>query len=355
MMEIIAASASESDLILFDNVGTDSMTETALNIFGAGELTAVDINLDGLPDLVAHDRSFAELVVFLNMGNAQFERFTVSNENLPLTYQVMDVDNDGDQDILYITEAFITPSVIILENDGFGVFTEIIIDSTSNGASNLEDISSGDFNDDGLTDLIVVSVNKCFIYLQEGPLSFNRILQIDGSASDPYRSVTVGNFNGDGLDDFMLAYNTSGVRLYTDNGMSNLDFTESDVAPVESVIKMVPIDIDNDGDLDVVAANEEVYVFENMIEQLPSGITGARELPAIAVYPNPAAGDLYVDRNILIDYNSFDIVDVQGQTIRSWQLPTAGRFDVRGVAAGFYLLRCYTDGVLTGYAKVVIE
>lgn len=122
-----------------------------------------------------------------------------------------DFDADGLLDIFagYWTQTG-SPAVtdILWRNNGNGTFT----DSMAQGISHLNDndnsamaATTGDFNGDGRTDLIVTGINqgRSRLYVNNGGLSFERIL-ITPSVSDYYgNGIAAADYDNDGDLDFL--------------------------------------------------------------------------------------------------------------------------------------------------------
>ena len=140
----------------------------------------------------------------------------------PAHVSAVDIDKDGDLDILVACMGQLFPSndkigsVVILENDGKQNFTpHTIIDHVAR----VTDVRAADFNGDGRLDLVV------------------------------------GQF---GYDD--------GETRWMEN-LGNWQFRSHILQSLSGVIHAIPVDIDNDGDMDIVSLVsqewEELYVFEN--------------------------------------------------------------------------------------------
>ena len=188
-----------------------------------GSVTIVDLDKDGLLDVLVCDM-LASRVGWIRQHPAGVyaEKWVSPVLSAPARASAYDIDGDGDLDILVACMGQLFPSndkigsVVILENDGKQNFTpHTIIDHVAR----VTDVRAADFNGDGRPDLIV------------------------------------GQF---GYDD--------GETRWMEN-LGNWQFRSHMLQTLSGVIHTIPVDIDNDGDMDVVSLVsqewEEIYVFEN--------------------------------------------------------------------------------------------
>ncbi len=68
------------------------------------KITALDVNMDGLEDIVVHTDPTDIVYQFLSLGNGEYDspEFIIDNDNLVFQEMAADMDNDGDEDILFI-------------------------------------------------------------------------------------------------------------------------------------------------------------------------------------------------------------------------------------------------------------
>ena len=121
----------------------------------------------------------------------------------PTAADTGDVDQDGDQDIVTVDYAagFVTTQL----NNGVGDFSQAI---TFAGLANVFDIKLGKFDNDNIPDAAVIyqiappSAGLLVIFKGNGDGTFTAQpgLSVVGTGVRPY-SLTVGNFNGDLIDD----------------------------------------------------------------------------------------------------------------------------------------------------------
>ena len=114
-----------------------------------------------------------------------------------------------------------------------------------------DDIASGDFNEDGLLDFIIldyvgVDSSHFEVFLLQGDFSFTRINPVNIDTAFIYSQVVAGDFNEDSLDD-LLIISLNETKLFSSNGDGS--FTLDEVYPW-SYLNGCTGDVNDDGHLD---------------------------------------------------------------------------------------------------------
>lgn len=214
---------------------------------------------------------FAPLLLVCNALMAQ--QFSDASNNLPtnatlpltMDVAVLDVDADGDQDLILALEF---KQNLILFNDGSGHFS---VDSTrlfplrttySQGAfvqgEDSEDVAVADFNNDSIPDLLFVSEDTPFHELLFG-LGNAQFELAPSQIPKTLRSnaVLAHDFNGDGSVDVLVGHNGEN-QLYVNDGTGTFAPDTSNLFPTNynytQDLKLA--DIDGDNDLDVLEGCE---------------------------------------------------------------------------------------------------
>ncbi len=122
-------------------------------------VTAVDLDHDGLMDVLACEAQRNEVVWLRQTQRGHFEEQVLASDiPAPVHVQAVDMDGDGDLDLLVASMGVVFPnnekigSVIILENDGHQHFTKHVV---AENIARVTDVQAGDFNGDGRLDLAV--------------------------------------------------------------------------------------------------------------------------------------------------------------------------------------------------------
>ncbi|MBZ5611550.1 MAG: FG-GAP-like repeat-containing protein [Acidobacteriia bacterium] len=223
-------------------------------------LTVRDLNGDGKPDVVATN-GFANYVqVWIGNGDGTFKppvNYTVGNQ--PTSIAIGDFNGDGRPDMAVTGGDGLAPSVAVLMGKGDGTFQAAVYYIPTGNP--LLSITTGDFNGDGRTDLVMISQVVAlpagvWIVLGNGDGSFQTAA--DYKAGTGPQTATVGDFNGDGVPDLAVASNgssTVSVLLGTGNGTFK---TAVNYPAGQGATGVASGDFNGDGKPDLVVANVAV-------------------------------------------------------------------------------------------------
>lgn len=203
--------------------------------------------------------------IYLNNGVGNFTDFSASvpsTNNRPASIDLGDFDNDGDLDI-YVAGYHEQDQLYINEgNDinGYPTFS----DKTANLPQELTyswGACLGDFNKDGNLDIYVANGGADRLYLNDGnnPPVFSSASAPAGTTSNSEDCV-IADVNGDGFDDIFIVRYDSDNSLYLNTPANPGSFTSTafpaEPSPAYYGSRDAALnDLDNDGDLDIVIAN----------------------------------------------------------------------------------------------------
>ncbi|MFQ5973012.1 MAG: FG-GAP repeat domain-containing protein [Alphaproteobacteria bacterium] len=176
-------------------------------------------------------------------------------EGLSMDAMPVDVDRDGDLDIMIASE--FQPNILLI-NDGAGRFTNESARRIPQARHDSEDVGVADFDGDGDPDIVVVSeddqVNE--LYLNDGGGFFS-----DAGAKLPVTGVTnavlVADIDRDGDADILFGNNGQNFVIVNDGRANFTDETGTRLPPIDDITQDIELgDVDGDGDGDLLVGNE---------------------------------------------------------------------------------------------------
>ncbi|MDX9912914.1 MAG: VCBS repeat-containing protein [Phycisphaerales bacterium] len=211
-----------------------------------------DMDEDGDNDIVYSNRDDNSLNIIPNNGDGTFgfeDIFTFFGG--PAGLVVRDFNGDGDLDVA-MPLVFDSQIVIALGNGAGGV-TELVRYT----ANSPEGLAVGDFNGDGNYDLVTPYLNGDAVqfFLGNGDGTFQAAQTISTGPSSLPIAIGAADANGDGFDDIHAGlFIANSVQLILSNGDGTF---QSGVAfPVGSRPRYFAFDdFNNDGSIDLAAAN----------------------------------------------------------------------------------------------------
>lgn len=242
----------------------------------------IDANNDGYLDIVVSSASDTtnKIVWLANDGQGNF-----SNEQLLYTSNIHtliaeDVDNDGDKDLIayfgYTNSQVTTSELKVFKNNGNGFDPPVIFSYPTN---TFKSIKAVDMDNDGDLDFMIylsssTAQSPAGLYWIENTngLGDYSVLHPTNLLLVSSKNFDIGDWNNDGLKDLVYTYRTQiGVR-YLRSVTINTDGTLGTPInlPVTGInntlIKLV--DLDNDGDLDILSeftsGNTYFFWYENL-------------------------------------------------------------------------------------------
>ena len=232
------------------------------------QITAVDLDRDGLMDLVVCEAQKNQILWIRQTSPGKFEEQVLCDDiKAPVHTEAVDIDGDGDLDLLVASMGQVFPtneqigSVVILENDGHQHFTKhVLLDHVAR----VTDVRAGDFNHDGKLDLAVAQFGydqgeiRWMENLGNWQFRSHNLLNLSGTIN-----VCVADMNGDGIPDItaVVSQQWEEIHLFTNDGAGN--FTDKVVYGStnedfgSSGISLC--DLNRDGRLDILYTNGDGF------------------------------------------------------------------------------------------------
>jgi hypothetical protein len=217
-------------------------------------ITTGDFNNDGKTDWAVAAANSNSINVYLGDGAGNYTQpgdiTTLSN---PRGVVTGDFNNDGNQDLAFACQT--ASSIIVRFGNGTGQFPTYNQFSTPGQPQSLV---AADFNGDSNMDLAYGVFNSFISYVRLGNASgsFSATSDINISTGTSVKSLSTGDFNGDGIIDLLTANNsTNDVSVFGGNGngtFNGLNGISAGTAPVS----IVTGDINRDGKQDFIVANQ---------------------------------------------------------------------------------------------------
>ena len=226
-------------------------------------LRFADVNGDGRTDMVTASSDMTTVTVLLGMGGGTFANVETDAGTQPSAMALGDVNGDGRLDLVvaHADQTSGAGSTTVLLGQGNGTFTN---KSTSPVCDGPQSVSLGDLNGDGRMDMVVACNGLVAGYVAEGGISV-LLGKGDGTFAKPVGyigaygmdSVAMGDLNGDGKADLAVVGSStiSSVEVLLGKGNGILT-TPVDFTTPWSARSVALVDINRDGKLDAVTEDD---------------------------------------------------------------------------------------------------
>ncbi|HEU5081461.1 MAG TPA: VCBS repeat-containing protein [Opitutaceae bacterium] len=290
----VARAAQVEDTALFQHTPIGAPVEGRPWI---AHVSAADLDRDGHTDVIACEARENKVVWLRQTSPGNFEETTLAADmRAPVHAEAVDIDGDGDLDILVASMSVIFPdndkigTLFILENDGHQHFTKHII---LENVARVTDVRAGDFNGDGKLDLAVgqFGYDQGEVQWLErvGPWAFmsHNLLNLAGTIN-----VVVADFNGDHAPDIaaIVSQQWEEIHFFQNDGKGNFQgrvlwgSTNEDYASSGLTVG----DLNRDGKPDLIFTNGDGFG--------PASIPGPRPWHGVQWLENLGSGNFRFHR-----------------------------------------------------------
>ena len=221
------------------------------------ELLVIDLDHDNHLDILMASVRGDNIAWCKNDGSGNFayrQIIHASNGSYsPRSLQAADLDLDGFVDVICASSD--DEQLAWFQNDGLGNFSLPIPTLDPYSHSNANDISAMDVDNDGDWDIVNASshTSQVTIFKNDGSGSFTNTQELSATVHYPYLAEAV-DINMDGLKDIVNAFLFDGKITWQKNkGGGLFDFQKVITLHAESPLHIKLADMDNDGDIDVVS------------------------------------------------------------------------------------------------------
>jgi hypothetical protein len=223
---IVTNSGAANDISVFIGSGDGKFlikNDLSLNSTAQSySLAVADFNRDSIPDLAIPDWDNSKVTIAKGIGDGKFSvvaSLSLGTSNNPYSITVGDFNKDGKLDIATASSNLMTDNVAIFLNTSTGVnsftFSNVAYRSIS-GSSATPSIVSADINGDGNVDLAAIDGTNSAVTVFKGNgagLFGSALSYTIGTNTGPF-SLSVGDFDKNGIADVITANNTSGNISY---------------------------------------------------------------------------------------------------------------------------------------------
>ncbi|HBS88197.1 MAG: hypothetical protein A2W91_05015 [Bacteroidetes bacterium GWF2_38_335] len=272
--DVLTAAKKDRTISWFEN--TDSIGVFGIqkiidnNCVGSSSVFAIDLDGDNDLDVISASREYHTIYWYENidgLGNFGLRKIISNNAQWAMSVFAIDLDGDGDNDVVSASQN--DDKIAWYENtDGVGTFgIEKIISTSANGASC---VFSCDIDGDGDNDVLSASPLDDKIAWYEnidgmGIFSSQKIISTSANGACCVYSVDI---DLDGDNDVISASEFDGKIAWYNNidGLGTFSSANIITTNAEGVFSIFANDLDNDGDCDIISGtntDNDIAWYEN--------------------------------------------------------------------------------------------
>lgn len=256
-MDLISANSSQNQINWWENTEGSGTSWTkqlvASDIFGVQCVTAVDLDGNGVSDLLAAAENELDVIAFINTDGSgtNWSRYSVGSHNSAYFVASADVDGDGFQDAVAANDWGVT----WFRNDGSGTSwtaKQIFYQPHSNVGS----FSVADMDNDGDLDIVIAAAALKISWFENvdgsGSMWIGNELEVTTFGAT---AVAAGDFDFDGHMDIAASYqDENAVFWYSRLGGTSMIWVKHDVDNPVSPRSLTVSDMNSDGYPDLLGS-----------------------------------------------------------------------------------------------------
>ena len=296
-------SLQDTELLTIDIVDVPTIKYQSIvliDITKPRDVFVVDLNRDGILDLIITESNSNKIYYYKNDGNMVYTKYLVGDSYNPNYLNVKDIDNDGNLDIVNSYTKWYKYNGVnnftlmdevhsnykdkynqdINNNGTIDTFSSLMTGSTNpvtgckgydvfwvedNGTKYKFDtvpgqptnIFSGDINNDGNMDIVLNNDPGCYknttLYLNDGSQHFTEKKVFENLS---IKSLYVKDINHDGKKD-IIASTSNPYSITAAIQQEDASFVSFEINNMNGSGGIFAIDIDNDGDVDIISVSEQ--------------------------------------------------------------------------------------------------
>jgi hypothetical protein len=312
--DIAVADLGDNTVTVLLGNGSGGFTQAPGSPFAAGnqphDIAVGDFNGDGIQDLAVASENASDITILLGNGSGGF----IAAPGVPLptgiygaAIRVGDFNNDGIQDLVVAGTGY--TNVIVLLGNGAGGFSPAPSSPIPIGTQP-DSFAVADLNADGNQDIVVVDYwsNSLTVLLGDGSGGFKQASGSPFAVGAGPTSVAVGDFNHDGIPD-LAATNSSDstVTVLLGDGSGNFSPAAGSPVALATVPNALAVgDFNGDGISDLAIAGIQSASHAGFLTVLLGNGSGGFSFVAGA----PFTGGRDPESLVVGDFNGDGIPDV---------------------------------------------
>ena len=261
-IDLVVANALDNTVTVLagNNTGVFANSPPTLTLNVGGEPKAVmagHLDAGGVLDLVTANQGSGTVSVLMGNGSGGFAA-AVSYAACTGAHEPALADLDGDSDVDIAVACWGSTSIRVLANNGSGVFASIGGPSLTSG-SLPHSIVAFDADSDGDRDLAVANRGDSNVTIMRNDGGLNGAMVFVPQTAIPVggspHSIRSADIDDDGDADLVTANDAGNSVTVLRRIVGPLSFTRTDFATGQTPKSVAIADINGDGDLDVITAN----------------------------------------------------------------------------------------------------